>query len=230
MQEAVKGNMSISLCMIARDEEKTIAKAICSVKEIVDEIVVVDTGSKDDTIRIAESLGAKVFGFTWNHDFSEARNFAKSRCIKDWILVLDADEIISGKDFPKIMSMVKKGGVIACRFIQRTYSDKKTGLKWNDNDGSYDEGKGYRGWNYRGIVRLFRNLPEISFVYPVHETVKPSVQKIGSITGSDVVIHHYSRDSREKRLYYLGLLRDKVKRFPGENSRRELELHLQDLA
>ena len=220
--------MTISLCMLAKDEEKTIAKAINSVKSIVDEIIVVDTGSKDNTKKIAESLGARVYTFAWKDDFSEARNFAKSRCTKDWILVLDADEIIAEKDIKKIKELAEKDN-IAYRFIQRTYSNTKTALKWNDNDGSYAEGDGFAGWNYRGIVRFFRNIPEITFIYPIHETVKPSILKIGKITSTDITIHHFTKNSEEKYDYYLKLLNDKVKRFPSENSRKELEVHMNNL-
>lgn len=211
--------------MLAKDEEKTIAKAINSVKKIVDELIVIDTGSKDRTKDIAKSLGAKVYDFSWKDDFSEARNFAKSRCTKEWILVLDADETIAEKDLEKIKELTKKGN-IAYRFIQRTYSKNRTASKWNDNDNSYEEAKGYPGWQYRGIVRLFRNLPEITFIYPIHESVKPSILKMGKIAGSDVVVHHYTKNSNEKYEYYLKLLKDKVKKFPSENSRKELEMHL----
>jgi glycosyltransferase involved in cell wall biosynthesis len=217
--------MSISLCMLAKDEEKSIARAINSVKQIIDEIIVVDTGSKDKTKQIAESLGAKVYDFSWKDDFSEARNFTKSRCTKDWILVLDADEIIAEKDLEKIKELTKKDN-IAYRLIQRTYSNNKAQIKWNDNDNSYEEGKGYIGWQYRGIVRLFRNLPEITFIYPIHESIKPSILKIGKITGTDIPIHHFTKDSEEKYEYYLKLLKDKVKNFPTENSRKELEVHM----
>lgn len=214
--------------MLAKDEEKSIARAINSVKKIIDEIIVVDTGSKDTTKKIAESLGAKVYDFSWKDDFSEARNFAKSKCTKEWILVLDADEIIAEKDLIKIKELTEKDN-IAYRFIQRTYSKNRTDSKWNDNDNSYEEGRGYPGWQYRGIVRLFRNLPEISFIYPIHESVKPSIPKIGKITGTNIPIHHFTRNSEEKYEYYLKLLNDKVKNFPNENSEKEFEIHRNNL-
>ena len=88
--------MKISLCIICKDEEKKIARCINSVKEKVDEIVVVDTGSTDNTINIVKELGAKVFEIPWENDFAKARNHAISKCKGNWIVFLDADEYLLG--------------------------------------------------------------------------------------------------------------------------------------
>ena len=82
----------LALAMIVKDEEDNIQNAILSAKEFVDEIIVVDTGSKDNTCKIAEKNGATVYSFTWTDNFSEARNYALSKVKSDWIIVLDADE------------------------------------------------------------------------------------------------------------------------------------------
>src|ERR1039458_754836 len=84
--------MSLSVCLITKDEETNIARALRSVKKVADEIVVADTGSTDNTLRIAGDFGAKIFNFVWIDDFSAARNFSISHATKDWILWLDADE------------------------------------------------------------------------------------------------------------------------------------------
>lgn len=85
----------LSLCMIARDEAMLIGQCLDSVKDLVDEMIVVDTGSIDATAEIATSIGAKVIPFTWNDDFSAARNEALLHARGDWILVLDADEYLA---------------------------------------------------------------------------------------------------------------------------------------
>jgi hypothetical protein len=85
---------SISLAMIVRDEERCLARCLASVAEHVDEVVVVDTGSVDGTVAIAESFGARVHVHAWADDFAQARNESLSRTTGDWILVLDADEWI----------------------------------------------------------------------------------------------------------------------------------------
>ena len=82
----------ISLCMIVKDEEQHLENCLNSIKELADEIIIVDTGSKDKTKEIAGKFTNKVYDFKWNDDFSEARNFSLSKATKDWILVLDADE------------------------------------------------------------------------------------------------------------------------------------------
>jgi len=89
-------NNTLSLCLIAKDASTTISESIKSIRELVDEIVVVDLGSKDQTARIAKENGAKVFNFRWNGDFSAARNFALAKIESDWIMVLEADEILVG--------------------------------------------------------------------------------------------------------------------------------------
>ncbi|MGP8201494.1 MAG: glycosyltransferase [Limisphaerales bacterium] len=83
---------NLSLAMIVKNESRCLARCLQSVKAIVDEIVVVDTGSTDDTIKIAREFGAKISNFDWVSDFAAARNFALRQAAGDWILVLDADE------------------------------------------------------------------------------------------------------------------------------------------
>lgn len=86
--------MKISLAMIVKNEEELLEECLISARSLVDEIIVVDTGSKDATMEIANKMGAKVYKFNWCNDFSIARNFASDKCNGDWILVLDADEIV----------------------------------------------------------------------------------------------------------------------------------------
>ena len=82
---------SLSCCIITRDEEESIARAIDSVRDLADEVIVVDTGSVDGTVQEARSCGARVYEIRWSGDFSEARNISLERATKEWILILDAD-------------------------------------------------------------------------------------------------------------------------------------------
>lgn len=86
----------ISLCMIVKDEEKILEKCLNHIHRYVDEIIIVDTGSKDKTIEIAKKYTEKIYNFKWNDNFSEARNFSLQFATKEWILVQDADEFIQG--------------------------------------------------------------------------------------------------------------------------------------
>ncbi len=87
--------VSLSLAMIVKNEERVLGRILSQVADLCDELVVVDTGSTDGTVALAQSLGAKVFHFDWIDDFSAARNEAFSHCTGDWILWLDADDLIT---------------------------------------------------------------------------------------------------------------------------------------
>lgn len=86
--------IEISLCMIVKNEEKILARCLDSVADLVDEIVIVDTGSTDATKKIAANYTDKIYDFTWVDDFSAARNFAFSKAEKDYIYTADADEVM----------------------------------------------------------------------------------------------------------------------------------------
>ena len=87
--------MKLSLAMIVKNEARCLARCLRSVQTLADEIIVVDTGSTDDTVKIAQEFGAKVAHFNWINDFAAARNHALAQAAGDWILVLDADETVS---------------------------------------------------------------------------------------------------------------------------------------
>lgn len=99
--------VTISLCMIVKNEEDTLANCLNSVKDIVDEIVIVDTGSNDRTKEIAYSFTDKVYDFEWINDFAAARNFAFSKATMDYQLWLDADDIIIEKDKTAFLDLKK---------------------------------------------------------------------------------------------------------------------------
>src|SRR3989344_2135515 len=96
---------TISLCMIAKNEEKHLEECLNSVKELVDEVIIVDTGSTDKTKQIAKKFNAKIYDFKWVDDFSAARNESLKHATKDWILVLDADEVLD-KEALKVIKNV----------------------------------------------------------------------------------------------------------------------------
>jgi glycosyltransferase involved in cell wall biosynthesis len=98
--------LRLSQCMIVKNEESNIERALMWGKDIVYEQIVVDTGSTDKTVEIAESMGAKVFHFEWIDDFAAAKNFAISKATGNWIAFLDADEYFTGEDAGKIPAII----------------------------------------------------------------------------------------------------------------------------
>ena len=114
---------SISLCMIAKNEEKYLEQCLNSVKGLADEIIIVDTGSTDRTKEIAKKFSAKIFDFKWIDDFSAARNESLKHAAKDWILVLDADEMIDKEAVKAIKDFIKNNEYDAFSFIQKNYTN-----------------------------------------------------------------------------------------------------------
>ncbi len=200
-------NNGLSLCMVVKDEEKNLKRFLNLVISFIDELVIVDTGSRDNTKNIAKNFNAKIYDFKWDDDFSKARNFSISKATMPWILVLDPDEEIEKKDLVKIRSLIGKANknVLGYRLIQKTiYNGKVVSV--------------------RGICRLFRRNEKIRFTYPIHETVREQIRELGGRIGkTGITIEHYPRISKEKQEYYLRLLMEKKKLFPNSNVDKEIE-------
>lgn len=107
MSKNVAGRARLSVCMIVKDEESVLARSIESVRDIADEIVVVDTGSSDQTRKVAEGHGAKVFFHKWEESFAEARNVSLDKATSEWVLILDADEELVEGAAPKLRDILK---------------------------------------------------------------------------------------------------------------------------
>lgn len=148
---------TVSLCMIVRDEEAAIGPAIKSALALVDEVVVVDTGSRDNTRIIAEGYGARVVEFSWRDDFAAARNAALEEAYGDWVLVLDADERLQPLrpiDFQRLLNAERAAGY-RLEVVDRRSSSEVASVR---------------------LVRLFRNQPEIRYLYPIHEQIVPALE------------------------------------------------------
>lgn len=214
--------MTISLCMIVKDEEKNLNNCLKKIKDFIDEIIIIDTGSTDKTKDIAKQFTNKIYNFKWDNDFSKARNFSISKATKDWILILDADETIAETDLKKLKNLTKDETITAYKFTQRNYSNKKTKIKWKDSKNDiYKESKNFKGWKYRGIIRLFQNKKNIKFIYPIHETVLNSINE--KIANSEIPIHHIK--TKENTQLYYKLLKNKIKESPTSHSFAELAIH-----
>ena len=178
----------ISVSMIVKDEEKYLSGCLDSIKNIADEIIIVDTGSTDKTLDIAKEYNAKIFHFEWINDFAAARNEALKHCSSEWILYIDADERLTADSQNIIRNLVncapeKMGAYICTIESQHLQLDGNTEL--------------HRG----GYPRLFRNYqyPYIYFRGRVHEQITPSIFAMGkTVDFSTIIITHLGYDqSRE---------------------------------
>ncbi|MBW4683466.1 MAG: glycosyltransferase family 2 protein [Microcoleus vaginatus WJT46-NPBG5] len=160
--------------MIVKNESQNLPRCLASAKPYVDEIIVVDTGSEDNTPEIATQYGAKVGYFKWCDDFSAARNYALSLASGDWILVLDADEemVVDSENFLEILKDPAKSiAYFLC--LNNADKDSLTALQ---------------------TLRLFRNLPDLRYVGRYHESIKYKSQEISDSLVSymkDIKILHY---------------------------------------
>jgi glycosyltransferase involved in cell wall biosynthesis len=150
--------MTISLCIIVKDEEATLSQCLNSVKDFVDEIVVLDTGSRDRTVEIARQFGAKVHHFTWCNDFSAARNEALKYVTGDWILVLDADEVLVPEVVPNLRQAMKSDRLLAINLLRQEVGAVQS--------------------PYSLVSRLFRHHPDIAFSRPYHAMIDDRVAEI----------------------------------------------------
>jgi glycosyltransferase involved in cell wall biosynthesis len=185
--------------MVAKNEEQLIGLALSSVKEIAHELIVVDTGSTDRTVRIARQQGAQVVLYPWDGSLGRARNAYLRAASGDWILVLDADETISKIDLARLKQLANRRSVIGYMLAIRNYTDGFD-LMWNwyPNDRRYPREEKFSacpGWAKTQPLRLFRNFPKLKYVEgtSVHTTPMASLLRHpGRVEKrDDVVIHHF---------------------------------------
>jgi glycosyltransferase involved in cell wall biosynthesis len=196
--------------MIVRDEQAFLGPCLNAVKSLVDEIIVVDTGSKDRSADIARIYGAQVYHERWREDFALARNNSLDKARGNWILILDADEIIAPLDFEALRRMVASDGKTAWAYSLQTrnYINLANAMDWQANDRSYPQHEAGIGWFPTNKVRLFPNIDAIRFDYPVHEMVDARVEAAGfTIRRCPVPVHHYghlneAKNQRKAETYF----------------------------
>jgi tetratricopeptide (TPR) repeat protein len=190
--------MTLSLCMIVRDEEEMLPRCLAAVAPAVDEIVIVDTGSQDRTIEIARSFGARVIEREWTGSFSEPRNVSFEEATGDWLLYLDADEVLVAQDVERLRALTGQTWR-ECFYLAET-----------NFTGEEDHGTSV----IFSALRMFRNRPNYRFSGRLHEQIGQHMPAYlpERIHHSNVRVEHYG---------YLGAVRD-----AKEKSRRNIELLL----
>lgn len=165
--------------MIVKNEEKNIKRCLDSIESIADEIIIVDTGSNDETLNICSSYNAKVINHKWNNDFSEARNVSLEYATKDYILFLDADEEISKEDLEKLKTL------LSSKKLAEGYFFRLTNIINGTEVGEYV------------VFRFFKNKRKYRFRGKVHEQIANCIQKHNKdkcIENIDIKIYHYGYD------------------------------------
>lgn len=210
-QAAAAPGQSVALCMIVKNEEHCLARCLASCKPLVHELVVVDTGSTDRTCMIAELFGAKVYHLPWQDDFSAARNFATVQATADWILIMDADEALSARDYQLFKDLLQQASPQqAFSMTTRNYTHNSGFEGFTPCCGEYPESEKGAGWTASTKVRLFPNHCGVQFSGVIHEMVEDSLTQLGiRVKPHPVPVHHYGAllksESREKQLQYLAL-------------------------
>jgi glycosyltransferase involved in cell wall biosynthesis len=164
---------TLSICMIVKNESQLLGRCLESIRSEADEIIVVDTGSTDSTVEVAKGFGSKVIEVEWKNDFAWARNISLERATCQWILWLDADDIVPVQSLP-IINRLKKGipdKVLG--FIVRNQRPNNTGTEFVQ-------------------ARMFPNRADIYFERKIHEQMMPSALKAGmEMEKCDAVVEHH---------------------------------------
>lgn len=205
-----KPQATLSLCMIVKDEEYFLRRCLSAVQHSVDEIVVVDTGSTDQTRALAAEFTDKVFDFKWDDDFSHARNFSLGKAAGDWILVLDADELITEADLQRIRQTIADTDQDAFFLIQYNYNDDPLAKDWLPVREKTAYSADYKGYRRNPIARLFRNNRGICYSGRVHEVIDLSLEGMRH-RELEVPIHHHmddnpTRPKKDRQFNYLRIM------------------------
>ena len=172
---------TISLCMIVKNESAVLARCLDSIADLMDEIIIVDTGSTDNTKEIAAQYTSRIYDFKWTSDFSAARNFSFSKATMEYIYTADADEILDDANRERFLRL--KGALLPeIEIVQMKYVTQGT------FDTVLNAKKEYR-------PKLFRRLRTFTWIDPIHETVR-----LTPVTfDSDVEILHCPQSLHSKR-------------------------------
>lgn len=173
--------ITISLCMIVKNEEAILARCLDSVADLMDEIIIIDTGSTDKTKEIAAKYTSKIYDYTWINDFADARNFSFSKATMDYIYAPDADEVLDEENRKRFLDMkqclLPEIDIVQMKYV--TVTDFNTVLNAQ---------KEYR-------PKLFKRLREFTWMDPIHETVRLDPV----VYDSDIEILHMPTSSHGKR-------------------------------
>lgn len=227
--KALLRKQTLSVCMIVKNEETHLEQCLSSVQGLADEIIIVDTGSIDKTKDIAAQFTNKIYDFTWCDDFAAARNESLTHAGGDWILILDADEVLSSEQFSLLQQALYAKTVAGYRLLTQNYSNDSSISGWMPVHTKNTYARAAQGWYPSVKVRLFRRRREHYFTGKVHEMVDETIRnQAGKVEFLDVPVHHYGTlmETPIKTGSYLELSKQKVMDNPA-NAKAYYELGIQ---
>lgn len=191
----------LSLCMIVRDNSRTIEPCLRSIRPWVDEMIVVDTGSKDNTPEIVAKFGARLFHFPWCDSFSAARNESLRHVRGEWIFWMDSDDTITEECGRKLRDLADSNHEASVHgYVMQVHCP-----------GPNDDGADVTVVDH---VKMFRNLPQLRFEGRIHEQIIPSIRRAGGeIAWTDLYVVHSGYDHSSE----------------GQEAKKKRDLHLLSL-
>lgn len=190
--------------MIVKNEEENLPRCLSSVQNLVDEMIIVDTGSTDKTVEIAKSFGAKVFYFQWINDFSAARNFGLNYAKGDWLLIMDADDELEKEGVEKIRILAQDKKMEAYIVETISYLGENSGVDYSISS----------------HPRIIRNRKEYRFTGKIHEQILVNILKyanesqIANVDGLKFYHYGYLKkhiEKQQKRVRNLEILQEQAK-------------------
>lgn len=229
---------TVALTMIVKNDGPHLQACLASVQGVVDQIVVGDTGSQEDSAGVVRQAGGQLVLVPWQDNFAQARNALLPHVSCDWILVLDADERLdplAARPGPQSLRAHLEEAVAGFQVTIRNYVHSPQERLWDKaaelNDGRLPEADPYPAYLTHQNVRLFRKTPELYFTGRVHESVGPRIVATGQpLSEARFVIHHFGmvaaqEEKARKNTWYRDLGRQKVTEQP-EDAQAHFELGL----
>jgi len=206
----------LTVCGLMDNDEAHIERFFHALRNVVDEVILGDLGCTDKTTEIAKRFNAKIITIPKDADFSQARNLLLEKATSDWILILDADEIIHNFDLHSLKKFLKKDDTSAFILNTRNYTNNKEIMGWLP----CKEIRGFNGFFKTHTVRLFKKDKNLQFKYKVNETVLPSLLKLRKKLKriNDLIVHKYGWE--HKNHSYLPLLEQQIKELPKDYKAR----------
>lgn len=210
------GPSRLSLCMIVKNEERFLRNCLQSAKDVVDEIVIVDTGSTDSTLDIAREFGATIVEHAWNDDFSEARNVSLAHATGNWALWMDADEEIAPDCGPAFRKAIEDAPADLGGYMVKFHNWLSSAVRTPNGEMAVHH-----------AVRLFRRVPGVRFEGRIHEQNLRSLQSLGyrHQMGEGLILDHFGYAGeimtlRNKHERFIRMLKREVDECPDDGFRQ----------